>query len=279
MEEFGLASHKSDLTVMAENIRGKLNDQSPEEFLRILFLLANPPSITELVQEAENSARQFPLMHMFAPQIVDHKGRVIALPPKDDHIAGIPAEHIHTIAQNFGIRASIISGGQIIPVRTHPLCFQIRKAFNFNGIFNASPFVPRGNSFQFASAMDAFLLGDDQRCGALLIPILEESIRSAMNLKGLETTKRMSDGTQNNATISQLFSHHWEKICGVFTTEWAFEADMLFNNPIGMRIRNDWCHGLISDAEAFSHKFTYANWFILRTSIIPLLKHIEQFRL
>lgn len=274
IDEMGTYEHSTDVSDLIRETEKRFEDLTPYETLLALFNLTFPSKIRSLVEEAQRQSEEFPLQGLFQTTIVDERGRVVARPPKQDHPLGIPANLLHTISRNIELRNDLVASTQLRTARYLSSLQELSAYIDFEDLFRSSPFVPNDAVYRFTRAMAFFINGDDAPCAGLLLPQFEDCLRHTLRAKGTETSKLESDGTQKLATLSNLFDHYLDPLVEVFGADWVFEAEMIFTNPIGQRLRHDWSHGLVSDGRATSSQIAYANWFILRITLVPLFKHL-----
>ncbi|WP_146190580.1 DUF7380 domain-containing protein [Marinicauda salina] len=271
MEEFASIGGKTDITELVETTRDGLSGLSGDEFLLALFSITKPISIEHLHEEAKKQAAQFPLATIFTPEIVDDSGRVIAKQPSKDHPSGIPTELLHSVFRYMALNYNVVAAGQINIARQIAAASEIVYRTDIDSLIKSSPFIPSIHRYKFVLALKYFMSGEDLISGGLILPCFEDCLRHILRSQGIETSKRHSDGTQKLATLSKVIDHYRDALERTFGVDWVFEAEALFANPLGQRLRHDWAHGRVSDGAAYSNQFTYANWFILRAALLPTL--------
>ncbi len=96
----------------------------------------------------------------------------------------------------------------------------------------------------------------------MLVPQVENMVRTHLKAGGIKTTNLDSEGIENETGLSSLIDKpETERIFGPNV---AFELPALFCGPLGPNLRNEIAHGLLDDNHIGSIFSVYAWWFTLK---------------
>lgn len=130
-----------------------------------------------------------------------------------------------------------------------------------------SPLVPRGHEELWARGLQHGLSGDFPSAVSVLVPQIEQLLRRHLKLVGVDTLYVADDGTEKEKTLGSLLEV--PETIHVLGENWVFELKTLLSEQLGLNVRNDLAHGLLTDGGAWSASAVYAWWHGLRLVVIP----------
>lgn len=270
MEEFGQISHQTDIF---DIIKAVLQDFEGLDLLDTLARLASharPPSPESLVESAREQAKQFPLSGLFSSSILDDRGRTVAKAPGASF--GDVGDEVlrHKIIQHEGIRIGLLVGSTLEPVREKLMAENKISLHLLQVIASISPFVPEGTEYIFARGLHSFLHGDYLIASALLVPYLEQGLRSFVEFAGRSSTSIATGGIEASIGLGPLLSDHRDVLETVFGKSMIFCIENMFVHDLGPKVRHRHCHGLLSDGHYYGRDNIYCSWLIYALVFAPL---------
>lgn len=262
---------KFDTASFAEQAEKEVSEK---EFLDSLFALATmgrSPSRKRLREDAERLARAAPFSSLFPLAKVESHGRVVSRRPSIDPTRpeeseeGIEAEML----QHAGLFRAAHVRTTIDPARRRILQEHHFIDAELIPLVRSNPFVPTGREGIFARGLGAGLRGDLLVAVHLLVPQLENSIRTILRENGAQTTSLSSDGIQKEKNLNDLFT--LTEMADTFGEDLTFDLLGLLAEDWGANLRNRIAHGLLSHGDCYSEDAMYAWWLTLRLCCIPLL--------
>lgn len=125
-----------------------------------------------------------------------------------------------------------------------------------------NPFVAEGQELLYARGLYTGLTGDFPSAMALLIPLLENSLRYILKQQGVETTNLNEHGIQQEMHLGTILDHETcEKVLG--KNDVYDLRGLLVERTYG-NLRNRVAHGLMSTGEFFQAAPVYLWWLCLR---------------
>jgi len=143
---------------------------------------------------------------------------------------------------------------------------------DFIAIMRGSSIVPSDRERLIAQALYYGYDGDFLTAAQLLAPQVENIVRLHLRNAGQQTST-MDRGVEHEIGLSALMGR--EAVAEIFGEDIAFEIRALFCGPIGPNLRNDFAHGLVTDAWVGSVHALYCWWFVLRLAFIPFWNRIH----
>ena len=153
--------------------------------------------------------------------------------------------------------------------RIEPIRLSTHVRFNpskedFYPLLQFSPFVPNNRINVVARGFEAYFKADFIAAINILVPQIEHCLREYLGLCGIQITKLLDDGTQEDVAISKLFQNSYEKIENTLGENLAFEFYMLFLKRGAGKIRHSIAHGEYGDGDFWDPKIGYACWLIFK---------------
>ena len=239
-----------------------------ENLLEALFKLALGYSLTDL-EELKNTVvkmtQDHPLTHLFGTSIIDGKGRVIKqrgglLNAGKDEREALLEEEMFSHASQFmwSLRvSSYIDPARLQIFNDHHPTFEDLAA-----VVSNNPFVPPGHEGNFLRGIHAGFHGDFLVAAHLLVPQIENSLRHALELHGVDVSNLKSDGTQPVKILGAIFDA--KETRQIFGDALCFELRGCLIEKSGFDFRNRLSHGFVSEADCFSDAAKLIWWLVLR---------------
>jgi hypothetical protein len=271
MEEMGSFSHETDIS---ELVNATLKDFEGLDLLDSLERLAQrayPPKPEKLIEEAREQAKNFPLSGLFSTSLLDERGRTIATAPGSSSFGEDGQEVLrHKIIQHEGIRIGLTVGATLEPVREKLSSENKITPELLAAICSVSPFVPDGTQHIFARGLHSFLHGDYLVASALLVPYLEQGLRSFVEFAGRSSTTIKPGGIETSIGLGPMLSNHRDVLESVFGPPIVFCIENMFVHELGPKVRHRHCHGLLHDGFYYSRDSVYCCWLIYALVFLPL---------
>ena len=235
------------------------------------FVCVSAPSDTdELRKRAENSPGVF--SQLFGSSTVRSSGQTsgIAAPlstedPNLREDAVMKQMYMFARTVDWNLRAVTY----IEPARRKILAEHRVKLHDLQFVVEHNPFVPAGREGLFLRGLHAGLHGDLVLAMHLLLPQIENSIRTVFIANGGITSKLESDKTQDERDLGWLLTR--PEMAKYFGKGMAFDLRGLLVERFGLNIRNDLFHGLLDIAHMSSEGALYIWWLTLRICCTPIL--------
>ncbi len=108
-----------------------------------------------------------------------------------------------------------------------------------------------------------------------MVPQLENSLRTILSHRGIDTTTTDENGIQTEASLPMLLSpgNPWRaQLEETLPERYTHEIDLLFSFPGGPSLRNQIAHGKVPTGGFWDHDMVYASWLIIHLAVLPLAK-------
>ncbi|BCS47367.1 hypothetical protein JUNP479_0021 [Aeromonas jandaei] len=266
-------SPKINISEIAKNAENHVKDKSNIERALIYFVGFSITNYSESREQALKQIKKYPLSNLFSSSYMSVDGRVIAKTPSFN-FNGDDSEIVihHKMIQNFKYAIPLHVKGCIIPALNQILSeYRITREFLIK-VCAFSPIIPDGREELMASALWFGFEYDFSSCIYILAPQVENIVRVLFKSNGLNTSNIDRDGIETECGLSTLLNNpSAENILG---KDILFELQAVFTESVGINLRNEVAHGLLSDQESNSQYCVYAWWMILRM-IIKSLYHLK----
>lgn len=166
---------------------------------------------------------------------------------------------MHRLAQQSHAIAAVAT---IEPMRQRILLDHSPRIQDMLDLVDARPFVPPTRRLVVATGLYRGLVGDFIEAGHILVPQLENGIRTMFIRKGVITTSLENDLSQSEVSINALLEH--DRANDVFgSPDLVFNLRGFLSEKAGSNLRHNVAHALLEDDEMLGHHFTYAWWLML----------------
>lgn len=268
-DEMGSFSTEIDMSEMVEAASELVRDQPfPNALLRFLFC-DKVPSEAACREEAQQYARDHPLQALMPMQVHDSQGRVTF------KTSGMEDESQMRWLMSFNRKHTreFVVVGTINPIKQtlaneHPTSVDAIEA-----MLRESVLVPPGHHRIFARGLAALIQGENIDAASMLVPQLENTLRHALSLNGIDCTITNESGLQSEATLSLLLNRDREwrpALERMFPDGYIHEIESLFSFSGGTSVRHEIAHGKMAVGNFWDQEVTYACWLILNLIALPM---------
>jgi hypothetical protein len=275
-DEMGSFSTEIDLSEIVEHSVGSVQGHSWPSALLSLVLCDHPPEPEVSRQEVEEQNEESPLQGIMPMQVHDFQGRVVFRSPGLTGSTEQSELHYrYLMSRHRGHSRQVTVAGVINPIRRVISEEHLVSADVVQEMIKDSPFIPPGHGYIFARAIVQFLGGEDVEAASLLVPQLENSLRTILYHRGIDTTTTDENGIQTEASLPMLLnpSNPWRaQLEEVLPERYTHEIDLLFSFPGGPSLRNQIAHGKVPVGGFWDHDMVYASWLIIHLAVLPLAR-------
>ncbi|KKD37079.1 hypothetical protein WN50_16370 [Limnoraphis robusta CS-951] len=261
-----IQSERIDFSKEVEKVRASVRGKKLQDALFALALLATPPKVSQLRQQADQIAKDDPLFPYISISkvMINEMGKVVAR-----QSGKTEEETKFEMYTNAAYYQSIQARVLIEPARDqinleHPI--QVKDLLP---IVANSPFVPPDRQYLFAKGLYAGLTGDFFTSTHILIPQIENSIRYLLWKKGVLPSSYDDQGIQNEHNLNTTL--YYPETASIFDEDTLFDLKGLLVEHSGSNLRNRMAHGLINDDGFLSYLMSYLWWLTLRLCCLPMI--------
>ncbi len=277
LEEMKTTHHETDISKAVEAARKHVQGKNLVESI-LAFALGHPLSKPKQIRERViESAKEFPLSHLFGSVHMANDGRVIGHKP--------PAIDLHKGVNEAAMEAEMFSQAKMIdwPLRVSayidPCRFEILQEHrpslrDLAFLVEHNPFIPPGHEVLFLRGIHAGFQGDMMLCVHILIPQVEESIRHVLQGNGVVTSTLDSQLVQKERSLNELML--MPEAVQIFGEDNLFELRGVLCEKFGFDLRNRLAHGFLTAQECFGPEALLAWWLILRLTAFPVYRALQQ---
>ena len=262
-----------DVTEMQEKARAQVTGKPLQQALWELALMGSSPRVDTLRSQVVQTAKQFPFRSLVTVAAVNESGKTVGRRPamllteEEKFEQAVRAEMFRQaiLYQQVHILGHVEAAREQInlehAIRIHDLL----------PLVSNNPFVPPGREMIYARGLYAGLTGDALVAAHLLIPQIENSIRTLLVRAGQITSKLDDSGMQDEFDLNRIFYDYWDDLVNIFGEDTAFDLRGLLVERFGSNLRNEEAHGLMNYAAFFSPQVVYVWWLTLRICLTVLL--------
>lgn len=272
LDEMGVISAPGiDISEIVNNAVNHVSGKQSVEFALLYFTgLFKGPNYRELIESAQQSIQESPLISLIGSRHISHDGRLAAKIPAIDlgadknDLANKSALNAR-VQQCFSTRVQLVVEGQILPALRQLL---MEHRFEKELLVTAcsySAIVPQGRERILGHAL---WLGFEHDFGSaiyLLCPQVEHIVRSQLKETGAHTTNIDKEGIESENGLSTLIE--LPEALNMYGEDLTFEIKSVFADSLGFNLRNEVAHGLLDDKASASIQSVYAWWMVLRLVI------------
>ncbi|MCB4321903.1 hypothetical protein KOE80_06765 [Alcaligenes sp. 13f] len=276
LSEYSEFSIPIDLTKEREATSDEFAELEVHEMLlRLAFIAQNPKKIALHAQCLKKKNEYF-FSAIFRKTYSDEEGKVIATAPAAP-LYGNPSEEWfdHESLTEMALHYHILVEGRIKPAFITMSRNQAIDERHFEPIAYHSIFVPPGHESIFSIGFARLIQGDMVSAAHLLIPQLENSLRYVLNNRGSSTAKMNLNLTQEDQSLSQMYSNRRGELEQVFGVDMTYAFHLLFNLKGGPMLRHEMAHGKFTTSHSYQSSCIYACWLIYHLTCAPLSRYWE----
>lgn len=233
-----------------------IGDKKGIEALEAFALLARPFSYEHEKESAEKMLKEHPLQGLFDTQIMTEEGNVAARVPgiMNNHEESLKAQIIrgYNLGQSLSANTTLQRGIQLIVESGEGWKEGIKE------LISNSHFVPQERVGIYERAIISGFEGDLLLFSHLIVPQIENSVRTIFCMNRLKITSVSPLGIQQEKDLNQLLTDiNAEKIFG---KDLLWEMRSLLVERTGPNFRNRICHGLMSSEDVNSSSSVFLLW-------------------
>ena len=255
-----------DLTDLAKTAQQCVAGKGLTEALIGLVKLAKPPSVQHLREQVSGVVGD-PLLALFSRVTLGPTGKIEATTAHfDSSSEGVERATIAEMHRHAVNWYRVVANGAIVPAIVK-ICQEHRvREQDFFRIVSNSYFVPRGRAITLTKGLYAGFTGDLIVATHLLIPQIEESIRTHLELRGA-ITSGFDRARQRQNEYDLNTTLYMPELREVVDEDTIFALQGLLVEHFGTNLRNRMAHGLLSDEEFQSDEALYLWALTLRLCI------------
>lgn len=196
------------------------------------------PSKSEIIDCLREEVTEFPLQNLFGKKVVDEDGRVICeIGSMDEDLDG---NIIFKMSQNMQLGKVIMS-----------ICLdKLVEKYEVSSekiiqLLKKTPIIIEKREKIISVGIDAYLNKDYITSINILIPQIEYMFRNIIELQGGNVLKVNKQGMYQLITFDQVLRDKY--LVDIFSEDTMLYLRVLFTDSRGWNIRNNICHGLITE--------------------------------
>lgn len=249
-----------------------LDGLSFQEAIKMLAMGPSPLDPKAFREWTEKRMKQTPLLAVMEPRRVDRSGRkitqrksLLTLDPKE-YEENLEAEMFNIASQDHWIDRAV---NLVLPALQKIADDHPDGHTQLWGLVHTNPFVPPGHEEIFIEGLRAGFAHDYVKVVHYLAPQVENSIRWALEQKGLiaSTIDDETGEQQGNYLHAILIREETAKMLGEGT---VFELRGVLCEKSGYNLRNELAHGMLSADECRQPSAAMLWWLVLRCLVTCL---------
>jgi hypothetical protein len=269
----GTISVPFDVTEFQERARELVKGKTLPQALQALAFIGSFPRVDTLRELVVASLKQFPFRSLASVVAINDSGKTVgkrpALIPTEEEVSeqAIQAE----MFRNALFFQQMHMLGCVEPAREQINLEHAIRIRDLLPLVSSNPFVPSGREMIYARGLQAGLTGDPLVAAHLLLPQIENSIRTLLSRQGQIVSKLDNNGMQDEFDLNRIFYDYWDDLVHLLGEDLAFDLRGLLVERFGSNLRNEGAHGLMDYAAFFSPQVSYVWWLTLRLCFIVLI--------
>lgn len=281
--EMGRIEIPFDVTDEQEKARAQVKGK---EFLQALFDLAyigSSPRVKDLRKRVIENAKQAPFSAFMWAEVKDDTGRTVGRrPPILSNGADLNKQAIDAEMFRLATWNQLLHAINWVEAARQQICLEHNfRVYDLLPLVSNNPFVPPGREMIYARGFHAGLTGDTLVAAHLLIPQLENSIRSLLIRQGCITSNLDKDSIQDEFPLTKILHDYQDELENVFSEDIVFDLRGLLVERFGSNLRNEESHGLMDYEEFLAPQAIYLWWLALRlccTMVLPKMPQAKEDR-
>ncbi|WP_332762519.1 DUF7380 domain-containing protein [Pseudomonas koreensis] len=272
LSELGEFSIPVDLTDARQATIEDFEELDVNEMLYRLAFASRPPEKIALHKNCLQKKDKYVLSSTMGKSYSDQEGKMIAQSPS----AGFgekPSEawFDHESLTEVGFHYHVETEAFIKPACITMAQYECIDERHLEPLVFHSAFVPPGHEAIFALGFARMIQGDMVSAVHALIPQLENSLRYVLTNRGSRTAKLNVDLTQEDQSLSQMYSNRKEELEQAFGKNITYLLHLLFNLKGGPMLRHEMAHGKLTVGNCYSAPCIYACWLMFHITCCPLV--------
>jgi hypothetical protein len=271
VSELTRMEYSVDLTDLVRIVENELEGLNFDEALQRIAYFVTPAPKAVLREQILRHFGKSRLEGFFSCTTLSPTGKIVAERPHFES-SGEAKEHAiiaEMYRQAVHRRGLVAQGSLVAAIQKLRLEHSVRLA-DFLRLTESSAFVPQGRELAFAKGLYAGFTGDLIISTHLLIPQIEESIRTHLAARGIITSGFSRQNLQNEYDLNTTL--YLEGITQIFDEDALFDLRGLLVEHHGSNLRNMVMHGLLDDNQLQSDAALYLWGLTLRLCVTMLPK-------
>jgi hypothetical protein len=260
--------HSVDLSEFFKCIEDALTGLTLDEAMQRVACFVAPAPKATLREQVQRQFGAHPLNALFSCTTLGPTGKS----SRSGHSSSRRKKRRNaTIAEMYGQanhhRTLVAQGYLMVAIQKLRAEHNVRLT-DFLRLAASSSFVPRGRELTVAKGLYAGFTGDLIVSTHLLIPQIEESIRTHLAVRGIITSGFNRQNLQNEYDLNVTL--YLEGITQLFDEDTVFDLRGLLVEHHGSNLRNMMAHGLLNDEQLQSQAALYLWGLCLRLCVMML---------
>ena len=265
-------SEPVDLNGAVGYARGQVSGHADRFDALAAFATLVPPMDAEKTRQDAEKVIAGSISHIFGSSTFSRDGRKVAA---NAGSAEQPGDVAWTeVVRTVYFHALLLAQGVIRPAQ-ELLTFEHRYSRDYMvSLCAESPVVPEGHSTLWGAGLAFGMGGDYGPAVAVLVPQLEQLVRSLLKRNGAHTLYVDDQtGVESEKSLNALLD--MDETADSFGTGLVLEMKAMLVVQGAANMRNDIAHGLMDDNAAWSYNSVYVWWFCLRLVMMPMIQMME----
>lgn len=253
----------SDISELVRISIQSVSNEDPCKSILELAKLVQPADFKAIKDASAEVLKGSVLTRFFDTQHLDASGRVVARDESSKASMGIDDVRLWgQMMRHTDLRRQLIVQGQITPALEWINQHHYLSQRGIEWLVKDNPIVPLGREHSIKMGLLAGFQGDFLTSTAILVPQIEHLLRVRLKEKNVITTGLDKDGIENELLLDKLIDMSLEH--KTIDENIVFDFRALLVERLGANLRNDHCHGLMTDGAYFSHSAIYFWAMVLR---------------
>lgn len=267
-----------DITNEQEKVRAQVKGK---KFLQALFDLAyigSPPHIKGLRELVIEDTRRSVFSGFMSAEVKDNTGRTVGQrPPLFSNGTDIDEQALRAEMFRLAIWHQLLHAINWVEVARQQICLEHNiRIHDFLPLVSNNPFVPLGREMIYARGFHAGLTGDTLVAAHLLLPQLENSIRSVLIRQDCITSMLDKERIQDEFPLNKILRDYQRELENMFGEDIVFDLRGLLVERFGSNLRNAGLHGLMDYEDFLRPQSVYLWWLALRLCCMMRLAEMPQ---
>jgi hypothetical protein len=224
------------------------------------------------------NAKQAPLSALMWAEVKDTTGRTVGRrPPVLLNGADLNAQAIEAEMFRSATWYHLLHAINWVEAARQQFCLEHNiRVQDLLPLVSNNPFVPSGREMIYARGFHAGLTGDTLVATHLLIPQMENSIRTLLIRQGYITSSLDKESIQDEFPLNKILHDYQDELVKMFGEDIVFDLRGLLVERFGSNLRNEGAHGLMDYEEFLTPQAVYLWWLALRLCCTMVLPQIRQ---
>ena len=276
INEFKAVSTEINLNDVVKNAIARVKGKKIYDTIFELALITNSPEVSDLKNQVQELANEFPIRHLFTTFVINDKGKTTGHTPglSSNNPEDIETAMNANMFKQAKLHQTIHTQGIIEPARNQINLEHNIRLHDFLQIVSNNPFIPEEREYIYAQGLHAGMRGDFLLAAHLLIPQFENSVRYVLTQHGVITSGIDTEGIQDEYSLNKTLNS--SEMIEIFGEDITFDLKGLLVERFGANLRNRMAHGLMPYNEFYSLEVCYLWWLILRLCCLPIITQIQK---